>query len=56
MCQGLHLGAKNQLHKYRMGKTWIYSHSCGKDAGRVSIDHRLDLEPRADLATVKGTP
>lgn len=46
---------QKSIAHYWIGKTWIYSRSCGKDEGSVSTDKKLDMEPGADEPSVKRT-
>uniref|UniRef100_A0A670KJQ5 Reverse transcriptase domain-containing protein n=1 Tax=Podarcis muralis TaxID=64176 RepID=A0A670KJQ5_PODMU len=52
-CKVLHLGIKNERHKYKMGDTWLESSTCEKDLG-VLIDHKLDMSQQCDAAAKKA--
>ena len=49
----LHLGRKNQMHHYRMGKTCLGSSMCEKDLG-VLVGHMLNMSQQCDLVAKKA--
>ena len=42
-CKVLHLGRKNELHRYRMEDTWLDNSTCERDLG-VLVYHKLKCE------------
>ena len=52
-CKVLHLGRRNEMHKYRMGDTWLESGICEKDLG-VLVDNKLNMSQQCDMAAKKG--
>jgi len=52
-CKILHLGRKNERHKYRMGDTWLDSSTCERDLG-VLVDDKLNMSQQCDVAAKKA--
>ena len=49
----LHLGRKNQMHRYKIGGTWLDSSTCERDLG-VLVDHHLRLSQQCAAAAKKA--
>ena len=49
----LHLGRRNQMHRYKIGGTWLNSSTCERDLG-VLVDHHLRMSQQYTAAAKKA--
>ncbi|KAF7235973.1 hypothetical protein EYD10_17232 [Varanus komodoensis] len=52
-CQVLHLGKRNQIHRYKMGNTWRNYTASEKELGIV-VDHKLSRSQQCDVAAKRA--
>ena len=52
-CKVLHLGIKNEKHKYKMGDIWLHSSPCERDLG-VLVNNKVNISQQCDMAAKKA--
>lgn len=46
----LHLGRRNQMHRYRIGGTWFNSSNCERDLGAL-LDNHLSMSQKSQCSS-----